>query len=289
MWSNPPGETMSTRRRALWALVLLLAATMAPSREPSTAGEFVAPYVVSPRDDVDRLLALGDVAAGDYLIDLGSGDGRIVITAGLRGAMGHGVELDPELVALARDNARGAEVGNRVTFRRGDIFDADLTHASVVTLYLMPEVNLRLRSKLLDELQPGARVLSLSFDMGDWRPDRRVDARTSGGIMMWIVPAHVDGRWALTMGGERFELHVEQRFQEIEAHLSRNGDRLHVLEASLRGRRLGLLAGDGRDRYAFSGRVDGGMMSGLVQIHGIDGSRVTTWTAQPLAPAGPGG
>jgi hypothetical protein len=263
------------------AIVIFCIATAAALLAGPSAGgaEFVAPYVVSPQEDVERMLELADVGHGDYLIDLGSGDGRIVITAALRGAMGHGVELDRELVAVARRKARAAEVGDSVTFLQGDIFEADLSHASVVTMYLMPEVNLQLRPKLLAELAPGTRVLSNSFDMGTWRPDRHVEARTSGGILLWIVPARVGGRWSLAIGNERYELAIEQRFQEFQATLSRGEERLHVLHTALDGRRIAFLAGDGRDRYAFSGRVEDQRMTGLVQVHGVNTRRMETWQA----------
>ncbi len=241
--------------------------------------ELVAPYVPTPREDVDRMLELADVGPGDYLIDLGSGDGRIVITAALRGAMGHGVELDGELVETARRNARRAEVDDLTAFRHGDIFEADLSQASVVTLYLMPEANLRLRPKLLSELRPGTRVVSNSFDMDDWQPDRHVEARSSGGILLWIVPARIHGRWSLTLEGRRLTLEVTQHFQTFEANLHRGDETLHVMQTVLRGERIAFRAGDGRYGYAFSGRMAGQTMGGVAQIHGVEGTRLTAWQA----------
>lgn len=244
------------------------------------AAEFVAPYVQTPQEDVEAMLELAGVGPGDYLIDLGSGDGRIVITAALRGARGHGVELDRDLVELAAERARAAEVGDVTAFLRGDIFEADLRAASVVTLYLMPEVNLRLRPRLLAQLAPGSRVLSNSFDMGDWRPDRTAEARVSGGILMWVVPAQVGGIWSLQAGERSFELAIEQQFQQFEATLTQRGGQLHSLETTLRGRRIAFSAGDGRDRYVFSGRVDGEQMAGTVQVHGVNETRVIPWQAR---------
>lgn len=227
------------------------------------------------------MLELADAGPADYVIDLGSGDGRIVITAAFRGAMGHGVELDRELVAVAHERARAAEVEDMVTFLEADIFTADLRPASVVTLYLMPEVNLRLRPRLLAELRPGTRVVSNSFDMGDWRPDRQAMGRSSGGIMLWVVPAAVHGRWSLTAGDERFELDIEQLFQDFAAAVSRGGAQHHVLHTALRGDRIAFVTGEGANRYAFSGRVDGARMSGVVQIHGVHDTdaRVVGWEA----------
>jgi len=266
---------MAARIRLLWTVLPGLIAT-----GPALAAELVAPYVNTPREDVELMLEMADAGPGDYLIDLGAGDGRIVITAALRGAMGHGVELDRQLVTLAREQARATEVDDRVAFRHGDVFEADLAGATIVTLYLMPEVNLRLRPKLLAELRPGTRVLSNSFDMGDWRPDRHERARSSGGIMLWIVPADVAGAWTLDAGDHRLAMTIEQRFQDLEVTLSRDGRPLHVLDATLDGVRIAIQAGDGVRRYAFSGRVDGAGMSGVVQIHAVNDTRLTRWQAQ---------
>lgn len=265
---------MNTRWRTL-VLMLLLGA----GATPTLAAEFVAPYVVTPKGDVEAMLALADVGPGDYLIDLGSGDGRIVIGAGLRGAAGHGVELDRDLVDRARQNARAAEVDDRVTFLQQDIFEADISQATVITAYLMPEVNLRLRPRLLSELTPGTRVLSNSFDMGEWHPDRTMKARVSGGILLWVVPAGIDGEWSVNVDERRFVLTVEQHFQEFGFSLAADGAALHPLETTLSGDRISFAAGDGRDRYLFSGRVEGTRMRGFVQIHGVDDSRVTRWHA----------
>lgn len=254
-----------------------------PLSGPAVAAEFVAPFVPSPQEDVETMLELAAVGPGDYLIDLGSGDGRIVITAALRGAMAHGVELDRELVTLAERRARDAEVADRVGFLQGDVFETDVAAATVVTLYLMPEVNLRLRPKLLAELRPGTRVVSNSFDMGDWVPDRHVAGRASGGMMLWIVPAPVGGTWQFDAGGEALRAEILQHFQQVEVTLTRGDEPLHVLEATLRGDRLTLLAGDGQQRYAFSGRVGEDTVEGLVQVHAAADDRVLRWQGRRVS------
>lgn len=258
---------------SLWSPLLLFAAL------PTAAAEFVAPYVPTPAEDVQAMLALAEVGEGDYLIDLGAGDGRIVITAALRGAMGHGVELDPDLVALAARRARAAEVDDRLAFLQGDIFDADVTGATVVTLYLMPDANLRLRQRLLSELRPGSRVVSNSFDMGDWKPDRHIDARVGGGIHLWVVPARIAGRWRLSLPDAHLALEIEQRYQHFDATLTRRGSPLHVLRTALRGAAIAFEAGDGRTRFVFSGQVDGDRMYGMVQVHEVDSIRLAHWQA----------
>lgn len=158
---------------------------------PTQATPADVPYVPTPTSVVDEMLRVAKVSASDRLYDLGSGDGRIVITAAQQyGAQGVGVDVNPELIQQARENANQAGVENRVEFRQQDLFQTDLSQATVVTLYLLPEVNLRLRPKLLRELQPGTRVVSHAFDMGDWEPQQtvQVDGRT---IYYWVVPETV--------------------------------------------------------------------------------------------------
>jgi SAM-dependent methyltransferase len=184
---------MPSRRGTMLAAVALCAALIGgPER---TDGEWPlvdAPYVATPQPVVEAMLALARVTSDDVVYDLGSGDGRIVITAARTyGAQGIGYDLAPEWVARARANARAAGVGDRVRFEVQDIFTADLREATVVTMYLLPEVNLRLKPRLLGELRPGTRVVSHAFDMGDWAPDEVVNLRGSDGqytVYYWVVP-----------------------------------------------------------------------------------------------------
>ncbi len=157
----------------------------APERTPDV------PYVPTPQAVVDEMLRLANVQQTDRLYDLGSGDGRIVITAAKQyGVSGIGVDIDPRRVQEANENARQAGVSDRVEFRQQDLFQTDLRDATVVTLYLLPQINLRLRPKLLSELKPGTRIVSHAFDMGNWKPEKvvRVDGRT---IYLWTVPERV--------------------------------------------------------------------------------------------------
>ncbi|WP_224249327.1 SAM-dependent methyltransferase [Hyalangium gracile] len=151
------------------------------------------PFVPTPEDAVEQMLVLAGVGPRDIVYDLGSGDGRIVITAVKKyGARGVGVDIDPERIAEANENARTAGVSRRAEFRQGDLFDADIQDATVVTLYLLPTVNERLKPKLLAELKPGTRVVSHAFDMGDWKPAKEVEmnGRT---LYLWIVPERQQG------------------------------------------------------------------------------------------------
>jgi ribosomal protein L11 methylase PrmA len=154
--------------------------------QPSIARD--VPYVPTPEPVVEKMLELAKVGPNDMVYDLGSGDGRIVIAAAKKhGARGVGVDIDPERVREARENAKAAGVSDRVQFREGDLFKMDLSGATVVTLYLLPEVNMKLRPKLLNELRPGTRIVSHSFDMGDWAPEQKVqvEGRT---IYYWTIP-----------------------------------------------------------------------------------------------------
>lgn len=248
--------------------VLLLAA-------PAPAQRRVAdvPYVPTPPEAVEQILALAAPTPDDVVYDLGSGDGRIVVAAAARyGARGLGVEIEPALVRLAAENARAAGVSDRVGFVRGDLFQLDLRPASVVTLYLLSSLNLRLRPRLLEQLRPGARVVSNSFGMGEWGPDSVVVVRRQGAdefgprIYFWVVPARVGGSWEVEAGDGRFTLDLRQRFQRVEGTVRLGGKAYPLEEASLRGDRISfavrLPAAGGAAVRRFTGRVSADGMEG---------------------------
>lgn len=201
---------------------------------PAPAGvaeaDLEVPYVQTPRPVVAAMLDLAGVTAEDYLIDLGSGDGRIPIMAAQRGARALGVDLDPDRIGEATLAAEVAQVQSRAHFRREDLFDTPLREASVVTMYLLPAVNMRLRPRLLTELRPGSRVVSHNFTLGDWTPDAVREIGASH-IYLWIVPAVAEGRWAVESGGA---LEFAQRFQQVEGSF----DGRALRDVALRGRRL---------------------------------------------------
>ena len=178
-------------RFSRFLVVLFVAAAVATAISVSgqqSQNKKEVPYVPTPQPVVDEMLRLAAVTKNDVIYDLGSGDGRIVITAAKKyGARGVGVDIDPERVKEANANAVTAGVTDRVKFLQQDLFETDLKDASVVTLYLLPAVNLRLRPKLLSELKPGTRVVSHSFDMGDWKPDKTVEINGSK-IYYWVIP-----------------------------------------------------------------------------------------------------
>ena len=244
--------------------------------------ELVAPFVVTPQRDVERMMQLADVGPDDYLIDLGSGDGRIVIAAAQRGAAGHGVELDGNLVREATLRAEGAGVADRVAFVEQDLFRSDFSQATVLTMYLMPDVVLRLRPMLLERLAPGTRIISNSFDMGAWRPERHISAAVSGGLYLWIVPARVDGDWHIEFedGSEGMRLAIDQTFQDIEPSLEA-ADRGFLMEdVRLHADRIGFRGVHRLGSYLFSGRVNGDEITGTVHIREGDEVRVVGWRAR---------
>lgn len=165
-----------------------------PAAQPQER-EADVPYVPTPNAVVERMLEIANVTGDDVLYDLGSGDGRIVITAAQKyGTRGTGIDINPELVEQSRENAREAGVADRVEFVQQDLFQTDLSNATVVTLYLLPDVNLKLRPKLLQELKPGTRIVSHSFDMGDWQPERVEQVQGPSrqhAIYYWVVPENV--------------------------------------------------------------------------------------------------
>ncbi|HST36346.1 MAG TPA: methyltransferase domain-containing protein [Allosphingosinicella sp.] len=232
----------------------LLAAIMLPALAGFAAPELEVPFVPTPHSLVQKLLDLAGVGAADYLIDLGCGDGRIAVAAALRGARALGVDLDPLRIAEAHAAARIAGVEMRASFRRQDLFATPIYEASVVALYLLPEINLRLRPRLLTELRPGARIVSHAFNLGDWRPEAE-EVHDGRRIFRWIVPAVAGGRWQLReAAGPPQLLEVEQSFQEVSGTL----DTVPLSDARLRGTALAFRAGE-RD---YRGTIDGAAIVG---------------------------
>lgn len=226
---------------------LLAAALLAAGAATAAPDDLRVPYVETPPEVVDGMLDLAELKPGERLIDLGSGDGRIVMAAARRGASALGVELASDLLRRARNAVRLEGLEARASFRRDDLFLVPLRDADVVTLYLLPAVNLRLRPRLLTELRAGARVVSHAFNMGDWVPDvhRRIDGKN---VYLWVVPATAGGRWRLTLGDGRVAmLVIEQRFQQVAGTL----DGVPIGGAVLRGERLRFTIG-GQAFYAIA-------------------------------------
>jgi hypothetical protein len=244
------------------------------------------PYVPTPQVTVDEMLRMADVKPQDFVLDLGSGDGRIVITAARKfGARGLGVDLDFHLVIQSEESARQAGVEDRAKFLQQNLFNTDLGQATVITMYLLPGVTRKLRPLLLD-LKPGTRIVSHDFDLGDWRPDEKTYIRKN--VFLWIVPARIAGRWQLQLPlppiERQVELNLTQRFQEVDAPARVNGVPTQVWEPKLRGDRISFVVVDSTDReneatLYFEGRVSGDLMEGeLVRGAGSTATR-TRWRA----------
>jgi SAM-dependent methyltransferase len=202
--------------------------------------------VTTPEHVVDAMLGLAQVKPSDNVLDLGSGDGRIVIkAAAVHGARGIGVEIDPELVKLSNENARKAGVADRAKFVERDLFDTDLTKASVITMYLLPDVNLKLRPSLL-KLKPGTRIVSHDWDMGDWEPDatvvvnvpdKKLGLRKQSTLMLWKVPARIDGAWS---AGQRARLQLAQKYQMLSGSAQLGGEAYQDVTGRVDGDRMHL-------------------------------------------------
>ncbi len=276
----------------------LAALTLSPAR----ALEPRVPYVPTPQDVVERMLEIARVGPHDYLIDLGSGDGRIVVTAAKKyGTRGFGVDLNPERIRESTENARRAGVSERVAFYQRDLFETNLADATVITMYLLPQVNIELRPKLL-ELKPGTRLVSHDFDMGDWKPDShvRMDSqekyRGTGGqsdIYFWIVPARVAGvwRWELPVSGKpvAYEVTLEQRYQAITGSAAVGGRTIKLQNAHLRGDAIRFSftveVNGAAVKHEFSGRVAGEAVTGSARLSGARLQGQHEWNARRTAPA----
>jgi SAM-dependent methyltransferase len=226
------------------------------------------PYEPSPHEVVKEMIRLAKVTDRDVVYDLGCGDGRIIIAAAqLAGARGVGIDADPARIREAIRNARMASVSGRVSFIQQDLFQSVIKDATVVMLFLYPDVNLRLRPKLLSELRPGSRVVSHFHTMGEWRPDKTVHIGRHP-IYFWTIPAKIAGRWSLKIMGagttNAATLQLEQRFQEIDGSIVLSGDGPSSIEGRIEGNRLWFTYNNGR-RCRFEGKADGPALKGTIQ------------------------
>jgi hypothetical protein len=274
----PPGFKKSL---AVFALALMASAVWAQpaKKEAPAAAEFVPEvgqqgkdvvWVPTAQTLVNKMLDMVKLTPQDILYDLGSGDGRTVITAAKRGARAYGIEYNPDMVELSKRNATKEGVSTRATFEKADIFQSDFSKATVITLFLLPELNVKLRPTILD-MKPGTRVAANSFDMGDWKPDQtaRVEGDCSSWCTayMWIVPAKVAGTWKLAHG----ELTLTQQFQTIAGTLRMSDKSLAISNGKLDGENISFRVGG----VQYSGRVRGDAMDGTMAA----GATRSPWTA----------
>jgi SAM-dependent methyltransferase len=264
-------------RRSLLTLVLAVVTVSAFAQRQTTKpfepqsgqpGKDVV-WVPTPQALVDKMLDLANVTPQDYVIDLGSGDGRTVITAAKRGATALGIEYNPDMVALSQRNAAAQGVSDKATFVKADLFESDFSKATVVTMFLLPTINLKLRPKILD-LKPGTRIVSNSFDMGDWQPDETAtppDCYQWCKALFWIVPARVDGSWQLPQG----DLTLTQAFQMVSGTLRSGSGTTPIVNGKVRGDQITFEAGGAQ----YTGHVSGEAIQGTFR----SGGSTTNWQA----------
>ena len=231
-----------------------------PAKQPyaprvGQAGKDVV-WVPTPDSLVDKMLDLAKVTRDDYLIDLGSGDGRTVITAAKKGARAHGIEYNPDMVELSKRNAAAEGVSDKATFAKADLFESDFSRATVITMFLLPQINLKLRPKILD-LKPGTRIVSNTFTMGEWEADQTSsttdDCSGYCTALLWIVPAKVDGTWKLSDG----ELVLKQSYQTVTGELKMGNRTAPITSGRLRGEEIYLKTDD----HEYRGRASGDTIS----------------------------
>lgn len=227
-------------------------------------------WVPTPQALVDKMLDTAKVTPNDYVIDLGSGDGRMVITAAKRGARAHGIEYNPDMVELSKRNAAKEGVSDRATFEKADIFQSDFSKATVITMFLLTDLNRRLRPKILD-LKPGTRVVSNTFDMGDWQADENIQVAENCTSYcrgyFWIVPAKVEGNWKTPNG----ELTLEQKYQVVSGTLKTGNVVAPIVDGKLTGDQITFTAGG----TVYTGKVDGQTIEGTSRA----GEKRETWKA----------
>ncbi len=259
---------MVARLIALCALAFVATAQGEPEYRPTVGqpGKDVI-WVPTQPHVVDQMLRRVELGPKDVLVDLGSGDGRIVIAAAKAGAQARGVEFNADLVALSRRNAEKAGVADRARFVHADIFETDFRDATVVSMYLLPSLAQRLRPVLL-AMKPGTRVVSYEFNMAEWEPDEITEIYGSHNVYFWVVPAPVSGIWRLRAAEERYQLALDQSFQRISGNVELGAKmRMSLRDARLRGDQIGFTLVDAQGvRREFSARVAGRRMVGTMKL-----------------------
>jgi len=265
--------SIAVRRFAFAALLAAATGAFAqssPTYEPQVGqeGKDVV-WVPTPQAVVDRMLDMAKVTPKDYLMDLGSGDGRTVITAAKRGLRATGIEYNPDMVELSKRNAEKEGMTARAEFKKADLFETDFNQATVITMFLLPDINLRLRPKIL-AMKPGTRVVSNTFTMGEWEADETSTVDSANGYyrtaLLWIVPAMVDGTWKSAQGDVTFK----QSFQKVAGNVKASNGSVAV-NGKLRGDQLTFTAGG----TEFSGKVNGNTIEGTMKADG----KTTPWKA----------
>jgi hypothetical protein len=259
------GGSAMLAKKIVGALLLALCLSLAgQSTQAQPAQEFQPQvgqegkdviWVPTPQELVDKMLDMAKVTPKDFVIDLGSGDGRTVITAAKRGAKALGIEYNPEMVELSKRSAAKEGVSDKASFMKADLFESDFSQAQVITMFLLSSINMKLRPKILD-LKPGTRIVSNTFDMGEWKPDQSSTVPGCNSwctAHLWIVPAKVEGTWNVAQG----ELTLKQAFQMISGTL-KSGSSVTPINGKLNGEQISFTAGN----ISYTGRVNENSMEG---------------------------
>jgi SAM-dependent methyltransferase len=279
-------STAKFRAVGRWAVAFLAAMAFAATAQAQSEKKDFQPqvgqagkdviWVPTPDDLVERMLRMAQTTPNDFVVDLGSGDGRTVIAAAKRfGARALGIEYNPEMVDLSTRNAAREGVTAKAKFVRGDIFETDFSQATVVTMYLLPGLNVKLRPRILD-MKPGTRVVSHQFNMDDWQPDEttNLDGRRA---YFWLVPARVQGNWRVQSGGDAWDLALEQKYQVLEGSVKLGAINAGLRETRLKGEKVDFAFVDAAGvKREFTGRVSGDTMEGTVKSENGAEAR---WTA----------
>ncbi len=246
--------SLASFRPALLALTLAAGVTSAAYAQEEPRLDVI--YVPTPQEVVDRMLELAKVGEGDYMIDFGCGDGRMVVTAAKLGARGYGVDINPQRIKEANANAKAAGVTDRVEFKVANLFEEDLSKADVMAMYLLTDINLRLRPKILSDMKPGSRIVSHAFDMGDWKPEvhENVNGRN---VYFWIVPARVDGKWQID-GDKKMSLDIDQKYQFFTGKAEVDGKPVEITDGQLKGADISFTV----NGQKYTGKVDGNTITG---------------------------
>jgi protein-L-isoaspartate O-methyltransferase len=277
--------SLCTLRRTFVCLLLFLCKSVAAADVERTGG----PYVPTPQMVVDAMLDLAKVGPRDFVVDLGSGDGRIVLTAAQRfSARGLGIDIDPELIQQSNAEAQRRGLADRVSFKEQDVLQAHIEDATVLTLYLLPGMMQSLQEKFIRELKPGTRIVSHDFPFGDWKPDREVSidipekygtpGRWKSTLFYWVVPAQVQGMWLVDLSGvpdQTVPVTFTQRYQYVEGSAMARGKRIPIADGKVDAHRVRFKLALNGSVYEFQGTVEGDDMRGQA----TQGDRTVHWTA----------
>ncbi|MEQ1776239.1 MAG: methyltransferase domain-containing protein [Burkholderiales bacterium] len=265
---------------AAFGVMMCMAHLVSAQAQIKEADRTGGPYVPTPQAVVDQMLRFGRVGANDFVMDLGSGDGVIVLTAARQlKASGMGIEIDPELVQRSNDAAKKFGVADRATFQAQDVFKADLSRATVVTLYLLPAMMVNLRNKIYNELRPGTRVVSHDYHFGDWEADDRItfdvpekepiNGTPSATLYLWTIPAKVTGRWQIKVDGNEAarDIDLTQNLHTVNGTLP-NAKGMGLSDVSVKGEDITFSIWNGGARHHYRGKVKGNAMGGVVNLDG---------------------